>query len=159
MRNGANAAGTGNTHGVRLHNTVRTLVGNNKVGDDQATPTQTLQIREDGTSDNNTIVGNDLTPGPKSLETIGPGSLIRDNKGYVKDNSGVATIPAGATSVVVNHGLSATPTLRDISVTPTTDFGAGSFWISAPTATQFRINCTGLKPNVAISFAWKASLL
>lgn len=159
MRNGANSAGSGNTHGIRMFNTQRTLVGNNKIGDDQAAPTQTLSIREDGTSDHNTIVGNDLTPGPKSLETSGPNTLVRDNKGYVKDSSGVASIPTGATRVTVNHGLGATPSLKDISVTPTSDFGAGSFWTSNPTATQFTINCAGLKPNVSTSFAWKASLL
>jgi parallel beta-helix repeat protein len=159
MRNGANPAGSSNTHGIRMFNTSRTLVTGNKVGDDQGTPTQSLMIREDGTSDNNTIVGNDLTPGPKSLETSGAASLIRDNKGYVKDNSGVATVTAGTTRVTVNHGLSATPALKDISVTPTTDFGAGSFWVSNPTSTQFTINCNGLKPGAAVSFAWKASIL
>lgn len=158
MRNGAAPAGSGNTHGIRMYNTTRTLVGGNKVGDDQGAPTQTLQIREDGSSDNNTIVGNDLTPGPKSLETSGPNSLVRNNKGYVKDSSGVATIPTGANKVTVNHGLSVTPALKDILVTPTSDIGAGAFWVSNPTATQFTINCSGLKANASSSFAWQASI-
>jgi Right handed beta helix region/Pectate lyase superfamily protein len=159
MRNGAVPAGTSNTHGIRLYNSTRMVVGGNKVGDDQSSPTQAPQLREDGSSDHNTIVGNDFTPGARPLELSGPNSLVRDNKGFVKDNSGVATIPSGGTKVTVNHGLSATPSLKDIVITPTSDFGNGAFWVSGPTATQFTINLSGVKLPTGVGFSWRASIL
>jgi hypothetical protein len=159
MRNGASSAGSGNTHGIRLYNSTRMLVTGNKVGDDQGTPTQLPQIREDGSSDQNSIVVNDCTPGPRPLESSAPNSVVRDNKGFIKESAGLATIPSGSTKVTVNHGLSVAPSLKDITVTPTSDFGNGAFWVSGPTATQFTINLTGVKLPTGVGFAWRVAVL
>jgi len=160
MRNGVSSGGSGNTHGIRLYNSQRMLVTGNKVGDDQSTPTQVPQIREDGSSDNNTISGNDLTPGPRPLEVVGAATVARNNKGYVKENQGTVTLPLGAASINVDHGLSATPALRDISLTPTNNLGAtATYWVSNPTATRFTINVSGIAKNLAPAFAWRVALL
>jgi hypothetical protein len=54
--------------------------------------------------------------------------------------TGTATITAGNTSVTVPHGLSTTPTLADISITPLDDLGGRSSWPSDPDTTNFKIN-------------------
>ena len=54
--------------------------------------------------------------------------------------TGSATVAAGSTSVTVLHGLSSTPGLKDISLTPQDDLGGRGYWASNPTATQFTIN-------------------
>ena len=77
------------------------------------------------------------------------------NIGFVTENSGTATIPNGSISVTVNHGLTITPGLDDISVTPTNSLGnATKFWISNPTATQFTINVNTNPGATTAGFAW-----
>jgi hypothetical protein len=73
--------------------------------------------------------------------------------------SGTATVANGATTVVVSHGLSVTPVLKDISVTPTNNLGnATKFWISTPTATQFTINVNTDPGATTATFVWTASI-
>ncbi len=66
-------------------------------------------------------------------------------------NSGTATVTA-ATSVVVAHGLTATPT--QVQVTPQGNPG-GAWWVSAPTATSFMIN---IAVSGTVGFYWSAHI-
>src|SRR3990167_2268493 len=88
-------------------------------------------------------------------------SIIRNNKGYVTENSGTGTIASGATTAVVTHGLSVTPTLDDISITfgeqGTSDYGR--WWVSTITATQFTLNVSADPGASGLDFAWKAIVL
>ncbi len=82
-------------------------------------------------------------------------------KKYVVDNyistttlaRGTATIIAGNTTVVVNHGLSGTP--YPIAE-PQSSYGTGHF-INTKTATQFTINIDAPQP-VNVDFDWIAML-
>jgi hypothetical protein len=69
--------------------------------------------------------------------------------------SGQATVGTGTTSVVVTHGLGATPTLQQIHITlgnsPTNAIGAP--WVSTITSTQFTINCANPGASGAF-FGW-----
>lgn len=66
---------------------------------------------------------------------------------------GNITLPADASTVVVNHGLSAAPT--NVQVTPQGD--VGNWWVSGITATQFTINVkTPL--TYAIVVSWRADV-
>lgn len=58
--------------------------------------------------------------------------------------TGTARITAGNTFVIVPHGLSTTPTLADITVTPLDDIAPWSCWPSDPDATNFRINISSM---------------
>jgi hypothetical protein len=57
---------------------------------------------------------------------------IGKNIGYVNENSGTGTIANGATTATITHGLSVTPTLKDITITlgenPTNTPGA--IWVN-----------------------------
>lgn len=121
-------------------------------------------IREEqiGNSGPNLITGNTFTtltfaPTVAAVESAGNGTVIRNNLGWTTENSGTATVANGATSVAVNHGLSFTPTVNNISVTPTNSLGnAAKFWISGVGATQFTINVNADPGATTATFSWSA---
>lgn len=81
-------------------------------------------------------------------------ALFRDNRGYITENSGTATIVSGDTSVVVTHGLAKTPT--GVQVTPTLLSNANKFWVTNKTSTQFTINVDGDPGEGTAKFDWRA---
>jgi len=81
-------------------------------------------------------------------------SIYIKNPEYVTENSGTATIPAGSTSVTVNHGLADTPT--KVLVTPIGDPG-GRFWVANITSTSFDI-VVATAPVADIDFCWQAEV-
>lgn len=84
----------------------------------------------------------------------------RDNRGWATDATGTATVAAGATSVVVAHGLARTPAVAGITVTPASApdlMGAGRFWISAVTATNFTIS-VDVAPGAPVIYGWTAQV-
>lgn len=143
-----------NTHyNVVSGNVLETAIANNK--------TRSL-IREESTggSGDNIITDNSLilngTVTQALLEPAGAAtSIIRDNVGWKTDNTGTATVANGTTSIAVNHGLSTTPALANIAVTPTNSMGtATKFWISGVGATQFTINVNADPGATTATFAW-----
>jgi len=119
-------------------------------------------IREEATggSGDNIITDNALVqngvPSVALLESAGAATtIIRDNVGWKTDANGTATVANGTTSIAVTHGLSITPTLNMISVTPTNSMGtAAKFWISGVGATQFTINVDANPGATTATFAW-----
>lgn len=86
---------------------------------------------------------------------------ITNNKGFVTENSGTATLPtAGAvTEIDVAHGLDVTPSAGDIMITPIETWGnITKFWISAYDGTNFTITVDAA-PGQDVDFAWKAVVL
>lgn len=84
-------------------------------------------------------------------------AMVRNNIGWITEANGTATVAAGTTSIVVNHGLAVTPALKDIHVTPNNSMNAATkFWVSTPTATQFTIN-VDQSPGASstATFAWQ----
>jgi hypothetical protein len=79
------------------------------------------------------------------------------NADYGIVNSGTATVTAAATTVVVNHGLSAAPV--NIQVTPTNNptTPIGFYWVDTVTSTQFTINVSGVPGVSAEVFDWRAT--
>ncbi len=87
--------------------------------------------------------------------------LVRHNSGWLTESNGSATVAPSTTSITVNHGLSTTPSLNDIQVTPTNSMnGANKFWISNPTATTFDI-VVDQTPGASSTaqFVWKATVV
>jgi hypothetical protein len=68
---------------------------------------------------------------------------------------GSATILAGNTFIVVTHGLSFTPTLDQIQITPQDDLGGRNFWPCNPTSTTFQINISFADPDTNHIFSWQ----
>lgn len=86
--------------------------------------------------------------------------MIRHNINWVTEASGTGTIPDGSTSVAVTHGLSVTPALEDILVTPTNNLGAATqLWVSGPTSTQFTVNSDANPGATTATFGWQAQVL
>jgi hypothetical protein len=76
--------------------------------------------------------------------------LIRRNLGYKSESSGVSTIPAGSTSVTVNHGLAMTPS--KVLITPLAQ-PPGKLWVENITSTSFNI-ATDTAPTTSLNVAW-----
>src|SRR4030042_4224893 len=78
---------------------------------------------------------------------------------FQPDPSGDNVIASGATSVVVTHGLWATPTPNRISImlkeNPTND--PGNIWVDTCTATQFTVHCRNDPGASHLDFGWRYS--
>jgi|GEM_PF-6015658 len=122
------------------------------------TRTQRFGIRIAGaTGDNNRIIDCNVTSGGTvaNLQDSGTSTIKRNNKGYVTENSGTATITAGQTSVDVTHGLATTPTR--VILTPTTDTAGRRYWVSAKGATTFTITIDSTH-TADLSWDWHAQI-
>jgi len=88
------------------------------------------------------------------------GTTIRDTVGWTTHTSGTATVPAGATSVRVPHGLSMAPTAQSLSVTPLSAWGnVQAFWVDSVNAENFQIRVTrGAGSATAVAFRWDADV-
>lgn len=161
---GKNAGKTGTANhknGVRIE-TTGVGVSGGRYFDDQGSKTQEYGVAEYSPADHSNIQGVDIRGNSNAAGILkaGASSIIRNNNGYITEASGTATINSGLTSVVITHGLSATPTLKDISVTfgenPTSD--PGNIWISTITSTQFTINCRNDPGASSLDLAWRAQI-
>ena len=83
-----------------------------------------------------------------------PNVIVRNNQGYITENSGVATIPAGSTSVTVSHGLASAP--KNVKVTPIGDPG-DRWWVANVGDMSFDI-VVASAPTADISFYWEAEM-
>lgn len=112
--------------------------------DDDATSAQNYGVAEAGTSDNNTIIYNDLrnnATGPALI--IGASTMVRGNRGYITESKGTGSIANGATSSGnIAHGLSYTPAAGEISILWTEDptNALTDWWVSGIDGTNFVIN-------------------
>jgi hypothetical protein len=83
--------------------------------------------------------------------------VIRDNHGWITENSGYATVASGNTTVVVSHGLGSTPT--SVTLTPASALDAGAYAYAATadfTTTQFTIRYSAAA-GADRAFAWRAT--
>jgi hypothetical protein len=131
------------------------LITGNRVFDDQAAKTQVCGIypflsRYGLVAENNVHDGGS---GANIYVDQCTDVVCRRNKGHPTEAGGAATIPAGQTSVTVNHGLALAPT--KVLVTPTGNLGA--VWITNITSTSFTINCS-TAPAADTTVYWYAEV-
>jgi len=147
-------AGSNLYSGIYLSASTYSIVEGNVLHDVRATPYQKYGIEEVGASDYNQLLYNDIygvvTGG---IAKVGANTLVKNKIGYVTENSGTATITAGATSETVAHGLAATPT--KVLVTPRADIG--DVWVSARDGTNITINCD-TAPATDVIVDWYAEV-
>jgi hypothetical protein len=74
--------------------------------------------------------------------------------GVLTKNSGIVTIPAGATDVTVTHGLFKAPNVV-IASPYSTNLGGTSFWWGTVTSTTFKVNIGAVKATDSL-FSWNA---
>lgn len=118
-----------------------------------------------GTATNCAIVGmnvcGNLTGAIReSGVAAGNGLKITSCIGHITENSGLATVANGTSSIVVPHGLNSTPGVGEISCTctvnPTACVSGGFFyWVSDVTSTTFKINTSATLTIAAAHFAWQ----
>ncbi|GAH47302.1 unnamed protein product, partial [marine sediment metagenome] len=115
-------------------------------------------IRVDASSNYNVIVGNQVDEVIR-LDTAT--NIVRDNMGFITENSGTGSIASGTTADVIAHGLDVTPTVDDISITlaenPTAD--PGNIWVDTIGAANFTVRCR-VNPGVSnLDFGWRVAAL
>jgi len=150
--------------GVYANTNRHNIIGNYFSSDGSGTNgTEAFVFLDDNTTAS-TVSGNifDTNNGGSGFSNIrlgaGTSNKIGYNTGWTTEKSGTANITTGNTSVVVTHGLSATPTLQQISVTPQTSLGSAAFfWVSSPTSTNFTINVNA-NPAGTVTFGWQANI-
>ena len=88
--------------------------------------------------------------------------IVLVNTGWITETAGTATIAAGGpTTVTVAHGLSVTPSAKDIVVSPNNSMGSATkFWVNGIDATNFVIN-VDVSPGASstAAFAWHTKVL
>jgi parallel beta-helix repeat protein len=138
------------------------IIKDNYIFDDQETPTQDYGIRlfnGSGTNsiDNLIIEGNILRNNDTAqISNVFTAESMKNNAGYLTENSGTATIASGDTYIDVTHGLAITPEAANISVTPTNSMGdSAKYYISDIGATTFRINVNADPGATTATFAWQ----
>lgn len=152
--------GADNTYdGIQLANWGSTLCTNTLVQGNIITSEGDARMKygineNSGSSAVNRIIHN-LVSGAvtANIRKTGMATIVKWNSGYITENSGAATITAGATYVDVLHGLDITPDINRIKVTPKDNLGSRSFWVSDVGATTFRINISSTD-TVDHAFGW-----
>jgi hypothetical protein len=95
------------------------------------------------------------------LINIAADAIVRNNQGFVTENSGTGSIASGTTSDVIAHGLDVTPTVDDIVITlaenPTNTPGA--IWVDTLGVTNFTVNCENDPGASNLDFGWRAAVL
>ncbi len=114
-----------------------------------------------GIGDNFMITNNDVrgnSTGAIAGTTYAATRIVRDNLGFVCENSGTDTIASGNTTKTVTHGMAAAPTVVNIAFREqgTNDFGR--WWVSAIGATTFVLNVSADPGASNLDFAWEAKL-
>ena len=108
---------------------------------------------------NNMIMGNHFE-GTKQVAHLNLDNptkqMVKHNFGYITENSGTATVASGSTTVVVNHGLAATPTR--VLLTARLWSSANKAWVTGIGATQFTINVDADPGAGTAIFDWKAQV-
>jgi hypothetical protein len=164
---GYGATGPNTVTGIYCPTANNRIIGNHMESDGSAyNPTKTFIFLDTGAS-NNLVQQNNfkINTGSSGVVNITLGSgvtttanSVRFNTGWVTEAHGNANITSAATSVTVTHGLSMTPTLEQISVTPQTSIGSASFWwVSGVTSTQFVVNLN-TTPGSTVTMGWRADV-
>jgi len=91
-----------------------------------------------------------------SVSNAGTANIIRNNRGYVTENSGTATVLNATTSIVVTHGLATTPTRVQITPRENPTNAVSFWWVDTLTTTQFTINVNANPGASNLDFDWRA---
>ena len=85
-------------------------------------------------------------------------TVIKDNKGYVTENSGTSAIASGDTTKVVAHGCATTPTVVNIAFREQGTNDYGRWWVSAIGSTGYTLNVSGDPGASNLDFGWEAKV-
>jgi len=141
--------------GFASHGIIEYSRSNNRIIGNRVLNNGVYDIRLFGSSNCKCLL-NDVSESTSSnkISDEGTGNVVKYNIGYLTENSGTATIPAGSTSVTVEHGLASTPS--KVIVTPIGDPG-DRWWVANVGDTSFEIH-VATAPSADIKFYWHAEV-
>ncbi len=159
--------GSGVRSGVEVGGGVsKWMLNNNIIGDGGFFSGSNLQAYglniASGSSTNFTVRGNIMTGNitgamlDSSANTVT--KSVNGNSGYVNAYRGEAVITTGTSSATFTHGLSVTPAVSDILLSPLgslVSVGVTSFWVSATTATTITVTSSNITTG-GLYFTWDA---
>lgn len=144
-------------YGILVYGTVatnskyNTIVGNTAKGNGYGIA-ETATYSDYNLIEGNTVYNNVIA----QIQAPGPNTKVRNNIGYITENSGTATVANATTSIVVNHGLATTPTR--VLLTARLWSNAAKAWVTNLTATQFTINVDADPGTGTAIFDWRAQI-
>lgn len=152
----ANAGASYN--GIGLYGTTNnTLIDSNQLIDTQGSPTQKYGVRENDTADYNIIKDNKFYNNVTSaVLIIGSNTKVSHNTGYITENSGLATVLNGTTSIIFAHGLATTPTRVWVTPAENPTSAVTFWWVSNLTTTNCTINVDADPGASNLDFNWRA---
>lgn len=106
---------------------------------------------------NNTITNNVFQSCDIGVNNNGTNTIIRDNAGWVTENSGTATVLNGSTSIEVSHGLATTPTQVIVSPSSNPTNNVSFWYVDGINASSFTIRVNADPGAGNLSFAWRAA--
>jgi hypothetical protein len=145
--------------GIQVNGGARLRISGNRVLDDQTTPTmqEAAMFRagvEDVLFSDNELIG---FTNLAVRDATGGAVMYQHNVGLTTEGANIASVPAAATFVTVDHGLDVHPDVTDISILPVNRAAArSSFWVSDVTDASFRINVDGTPGDEEALFSWSA---
>lgn len=106
------------------------------------------------------ILGGTITGNTTNVTGDLTNVTIRNVSGIVTRNAGNGTLASGGTSVVISHGLVATPAASAVKIWSTSPQGSTPIYIdtSTITSTQFTVKCASAAA-ANLTFGWEASCL
>jgi parallel beta-helix repeat protein len=121
---------------------------------------QTTAIYNGATASNTVIVGNELVA--TTEVDIAGGNILhaRDNIGWKTQNRGNSSIPNGATTVTINHGLDVTPEASDFNLMQSSGAPTNPSYlmgVTSITSTQFTVSANANPGASALAFEWAVS--
>ena len=119
----------------------------------------TYGVRLQTGCDNCVVTGNHFYDNDSAdVYDEGSSNQVYGNSGdWVTENTGTGTLGNGETSVVISHGMAATPTYIGITWREDPTNAIADWWISAENSTAFTLN--GADPGAsALNFWWTAEV-
>lgn len=95
------------------------------------------------------------------ISDSGTGNVIRNNSGFVTENSGSSSVDNGQTTKVVAHGLDVTPSAEDFTIIgkENPDNDVGTIWVDTIGAANFTVNVENDPGASNWDFGWKVIVL
>jgi len=134
----------------------RNIIQSNQFSDNDRYDVNIVNGTSNGVKNNYFGVGH-----VNGVSDTGTDTIIQFNQGFITESSDTATILNATTLIVINHGLSYTPTTANTawSITPlelsTND--PGQFYIDTLTATQATIHCRNDPGASNLDLLWSAT--
>jgi len=115
-----------------------------------------LRTTDDYTFSTTKVTDNHITASGDAIINAENATILKNNLGFITENSGTGSITAAVTSDIITHGLDYTPAATDITITLTENptNTPGAIWVDTIGATYFTVNCENVPGATNLDFSW-----